>query len=284
MTPPVGGATRVAAIIGDPIAHTRSPAIYNAAFAALQLDWVFVALRIQAGHAAAALRSARELGFAGLTVTMPHKSDAAAACDQLMPAAQALGAVNLVTLHDGRCRGDSTDGEGFVRALAELDVEPLGTSFLVLGAGGAARAIVRALGACGARVVVAARRPDAAREAARLAPDATPIAFDALAAALSGADVVVNATPVGMHGEAPPFDPALLSVDRRPPGSPDRVVVDTVYHPAETPLLAAARARGLRCANGLGMLVEQAALIFEQLTGQPAPLEVMRAAARSAAQ
>jgi shikimate dehydrogenase len=262
----------VAAIIGDPIAHTRSPAIYNAAFAATGLDWVFVALRVAPGHAARAVHGALALGLGGLTVTMPHKSDAAAVCDELTPTARALGAVNCVVLRDDRCCGDSTDGPGFLRSLGGLDIEPDGRSFVVLGAGGAGRAIVHALGETGARVVVAARRLDAARNAALLAPGAVPVAIGAdLDELLSGADVVVNATPLGMHGEAPPFDTGLLG--------PRCAVFDTVYHPEETPLLAAARARGLHGTNGLGMLVEQAALIFEQLTGHAAPLDVMRAAA-----
>jgi shikimate dehydrogenase len=140
---------------------------------------------------------------------------------------------------------------------------------LVVGAGGAARAIALALGNAGAEVTVAARRAPAADSAAGIVPGARSATIDAVD---PGAfDVVVHATPVGMAGEAPVIDPDRLN--------PDQLVVDTIYHPMETPLLAAARARGVPCANGLGMLVHQAALAFELWTGTDAPLEAMRAAA-----
>jgi shikimate dehydrogenase len=215
----------------------------------------------------------RALGIAGLNVTMPHKTDAALACDELSPRATALRSVNTVVLRDDALFGDSTDGEGLVRALREEGCDPAGRSCAVLGAGGAGRAIVEALGAAGAQVTVVARRPDAAAEAAALAPGASATTFDRVAELVAAADVVVNATPLGMRGEAPPFDPALLH--------PGQLVYDTVYHPAETALLAAARARGVSAANGLGMLVHQAALAFELWTGESAPLAVMREAARA---
>ena len=267
----VGGATRVAGIIGDPVVHSRSPAIHNAAYAALDLDWVFVAFRVPAGSAAGALSGARLMGIAGLNVTMPHKTDAAEACDVLSPNAAALGAVNTVVVRDGVLTGDSTDGEGLVRALRDEGIDLGGSKILVLGAGGAGRAITQSLGASGARVTVAARRLDAAVAAAALAADGKAVDLERVGPAVAEADVVVNATPIGMRGEAPPFDPDLL-IGRR-------LVLDTVYAPVETPLLAAARARSVPAANGLGMLVHQAALAFEAFTGVAAPLAVMRAAA-----
>lgn len=267
----VGGATRVAGIIGDPVAHSRSPAIHNAAYAALDLDWVFVAFPVRAGGAAAALSGVRVLGIAGLSVTMPHKADAAAACDVLSPTAAALGAVNTVVARDGRLTGDSTDGEGLVRSLRDEGIDPDGSRVVVLGAGGAGRAIAHGLGVHGARVTVAARRLDAAAAAAALAADGEAVDLALVGPAVAEADVLVNATPLGMQGEAPPFDPELL-IGRR-------LVLDTVYHPVETPLLAAARARSVPAVNGLGMLVHQAALAFEAFTGVAAPLAVMRAAA-----
>ncbi|MEX2256697.1 MAG: shikimate dehydrogenase [Acidimicrobiia bacterium] len=276
MTP--GGATRVAAVIGDPVSHSRSPAIFNAAFAARELDWVYVAFTVRRGEAARALDGVRALDIAGLSVTMPHKADVAAACDELSPAAAVLDAVNVVVARDRRLFGDSTDGEGLVRSLRDEGVDPAGRRVLVLGAGGAARSIVHALGAHGAAVTVAARRPEAAASAAALAPgavaavlmDATADATD-VGALVAASEVVVNATPLGMQGERPPFSADAIAGCR--------LVLDTVYHPAETPLLAEARARGVACANGLGMLVHQAGLAFEAFTGVPAPLEVMRAAA-----
>jgi shikimate dehydrogenase len=267
----VGGGTRVAGIIGDPVAHSRSPAIHNAAYAAVGLDWVFVAFPVAPGGAAAALAGVRALEIAGLSVTMPHKTDAALACDELSDTATVLGAVNCVIPTDRGLRGESTDGEGLVCSLRDEGVDPAGTRVLVLGAGGAGRAIVHGLGVHGADVTVAARRLEAAEAAAKLAPDARAIELGAVASELGEVAVVINATPIGMQGEPPPFDPDLLGGRR--------LVLDTVYHPIETPLLVAARARDVPVANGLGMLVHQAAISFEAFTGVPAPLDVMRRAA-----
>jgi shikimate dehydrogenase len=266
----VDGATRVTGLIGDPVAHSRSPAILNAGFRAADLNWIYVAFPVPRGQGAEAVRAARALGLAGLTVTMPHKADAAAACDDLTPDAAALGAVNVVTVEpDGTLAGSSTDGEGFVRSVRDEGFDPAGTDVLVAGAGGAARAIVVALGGAGARVTVAGRRRQAAEAAAGLVPGGHGARLDEVDPGVFA--LVVNATPLGMHGEEGP-----VPVERLNPG---QLVVDTVYHPMETPFLAAARARGIRAANGLGMLVHQAALAFEGWTGVEAPLAVMRAAA-----
>jgi shikimate dehydrogenase len=262
----------VVGVIGDPVRHSRSPAIHNAAFAALGLDYVYVAFPVAAGHAADALVALRTLGIAGCNVTMPHKEGVAAACDELTPSAAALRSVNTVVQRDGRLLGDSTDGPGLVAALRDEGVDPTGRRVLVLGAGGAARAVVAALGREGASVTVAARRPEAAATAAALADGGRAVDLSDLDRVVRAVDVVVNATPLGMQGEPPPFDPAVLT--------PEQFVYDTVYHPLRTPLLAAAEARGVPCAGGLGMLVHQAALAFTLWTGVAAPLPVMAAAAR----
>lgn len=272
----IGGASTVTGIIGDPVAQSRSPAIHNAAFAACDLDWVYVAFRVEAGHAAAAFRGVRALSMAGVNVTMPHKAAAAAACDEITEVAATLGAVNTVVVRDGRLLGDSTDGAGFIGALRDEDVDPTGTQILVIGTGGAARAITHALGVHGAHVTVTGRRDDEARVAAAVAPGATVAAFDSLTDTVAASDIVVNATPIGMGGEPPPFDPSALR--------DGQFVIDTVYYPLETPLLVAARARGARAANGIGMLVHQAALAFTKFTGFDAPIDVMRAAAQKSAQ
>ncbi|MBV8952301.1 MAG: shikimate dehydrogenase [Actinobacteria bacterium] len=271
----VGADTRVAGVIGDPVRHSASPALHNSAYAALGLDFVYVAFPVRAGRGGDAVRAVPALGLAGLNVTMPHKADAARACDALSPDAQALGAVNTVIPRpDGTLFGDSTDGDGFLRALHDDAIDVTGRSVLVLGAGGAARAVVLALGRAGAHVVVAARRPDAAADAAALAPGAQSRGIDELERCVASVDVVVNATPLGMRGEHPPFDPGALAGRG--------AVVDLVYHPARTPLLLEAEARGVEMVtNGLGMLVHQAALAFRAMTGVEAPLEVMRAAVGS---
>ena len=146
MTPAIRGSTRVAGIIGDPVTHSRSPAIHNAAFRAVGLDWVYVAFPVAIGAGEEAVRAGRVLGLAGLNVTMPHKAAAASACDELSDRAATLGVANTVVYRpDGTVAGDLTDGEGFVRALAEHGVDAAGRRVLVIGAGGAARAITLAL-------------------------------------------------------------------------------------------------------------------------------------------
>jgi len=268
----ISGQTRLAGVIGDPVRHSLSPAIFNAAFAEAGLDWVYVALPVPAGRGGEAVRAMSMFDIAGLNVTMPHKTDAATACDELSADAQALGVVNTVVLRpDGTRFGDTTDGEGFLRALGDQRVQAHDARVCVLGAGGAARSIVLALGRAGAFVTVAARNLEAAQTVAGLAPNGRAIGFDGVGGAITGYDVIVNATPVGMNGEPPPFDPRSLSASA--------FVFDTVYSPAETPLVAASWAAGRRAANGLGMLMHQAALSFTHFTGVDAPLEVMRAAA-----
>lgn len=273
----ITGATRVAGVIGDPVRHSLSPRLHNAAYAALGLDWVYVAFEVPEGAAAHAVDALRSLDLVGLSVTMPHKTAVAALCDELSPDAESLRSVNTLTrLADGRIAGDSTDGGGFVRSLAEAGVDPAGRTVLVLGAGGAARAVARALGACGARVTVAARREAAAAVAGALAAG-TVVGWDDRATAAAASDIVVNATPLGMTkaGETGEGAEAPLGPDAV---GPDQVLVELVYNPIETPLLRAARARGAQVVPGLGMLVHQAALQVERWTGQPAPLPAMWAA------
>jgi shikimate dehydrogenase len=262
----ISGSTRVAGVIGDPVRHSLSPVLHNAAYRALGIDWVYVAFPVPAGRAADALAAMRVLDIAGLSVTMPHKAAAAEACDELAPDAAALRSVNTVTrLASGRLAGDTTDGEGFVRSLHAAGHDPAGRRVLVLGAGGAARAVALALSRAGAVVQVAARRADAAEQVSH----AEVVAWDARDDAAQASDIVVNATPIGMGGEeASPIRPV-----------PGVVVADLVYHPLETPLLRAARATGSPVVDGLGMLVHQAALQVERWTGQPGPVDVMRAAA-----
>lgn len=270
MTSPPTGSTHLAGVIGWPVRHSRSPAIHNAAYRALGLDWVYVALPVPPGEVPAALGGMRALGIEGLSVTMPHKAAVAAEVDVLAADAAALGAVNSVRRDGDRLVGDNTDGGGFVDSLLDAGVDPAGRRCVVLGAGGAARAVIRALAVAGAaQVTVVNRDPERARTAAQLAGErgATGTTDD-----LAGADLLVQATPVGMGGDATlAADPEVLP--------DDAVVADLVYHPLVTPLLAAAAGRGLRTVDGLGMLVHQAARQLEAWTGLDAPVEVMREAA-----
>ena len=220
----------------------------------------------------------RLLGLGGLSVTMPLKEEVASAVDECSTAAAALGAVNCVVPVEGRpgrLRGESTDGEGFVRSLLDAGFDPAGARCLVLGAGGAARAVAVARSGHGAaRVAVANRTAERARRAAELAGSVGAVVGPGeVGDEVAGADLVVNATSVGMGGDGTPLATDALG--------PAHVVADLVYQPVRTPLLEAAAAAGCRTVDGVGMLVHQAALAFELWTGMSAPLPAMAAAAES---
>ena len=260
----------MAGVIGSPIRHSLSPVLHNAAFRALDLDWVFLAFEVQEGEAAAAVEGARALGIEGLSVTMPHKADVIAAIDKLSPTAEKLGAVNTITRQGSVLLGESTDGAGFLDALRQDEgFDPAGRRCVVFGAGGAGRAVTLALAEAGAaEIVIVNRSTDRALDAVALAGGVGRVGE---AAEAGDADLVVNATSVGMGDGATPIDPATL-------GS-GQLVVDLVYHPAVTPLVAGARAQGATAVNGLGMLIHQAAHAFRHWTGQEPPLPAMSAAA-----
>jgi shikimate dehydrogenase len=275
----------VAGIIGDPVRHSVSPALHNAAFEATGLDWVYVAFPVPIGAVPAALKGMRALGIDGLSVTMPHKGPAAEAVDRLSPTASRLQSVNTILRQGDELLGESTDGQGFLAAVRRDEGwDPAGRQCVILGAGGAARAVALALGeADAASVVVVGRRPEMAAEAAALAGRAGRAVTERAEEVIASADLVVNATPVGMRrvvkmDRSPleaslPFDLDPSLIGRR------QLVVDLIYAPTVTPLLRAAREGGARTANGLGMLIHQAALQFRLWTGEDPPLEVMSAAA-----
>lgn len=261
-------------VIGHPVAHSLSPVLHNAAFRALGLDWAYLAFDVAPGSAGAALEAVRTLGMEGLSVTTPHKDDVARLVDRRSPTADRLGAVNTVVRSGPALVGESTDGHGFVDAV-RLDhgFDPAGRRCLVRGSGGAARAVVLALAEAGAAevVVVPGRSAEKAAAAAAMAGAAGRVGSAAEAA---GADLVVNATTLGMPGASAelPLDPALLGAGQ--------LVVDIVY--PTTPFVVAARQRGATAAHGLGMLLHQAAAAFRLWTGQEPPLAAMSAAALAA--
>ncbi|HVE94715.1 MAG TPA: shikimate dehydrogenase [Acidimicrobiales bacterium] len=266
------GATRVAGVIGDPVRHSLSPAIHNAAFAETGLDWVFVAFPVPAGSVRVALDGVRALGIDGLSVTMPHKEAAAGAVDRLSPAARELGAVNTVVREGSELVGHNTDGDGFLDALrADEGFDAAGKRCAVLGAGGAARAVVRALSLAGAADIAIVNRTEA--NAARAAALGGSRARVAGAEEVGDADLVVNATPIGMPSLAvgSPLAPEQLCGGQ--------LVVDLIYVPPVTPLMEAAKSAGAHGVSGLGMLVHQAAHAFRLWTGHDAPLPAMSAAA-----
>lgn len=268
------GSTRVAGVIGHPIRHSLSPVLYNAAFEALGLDWAFLAFDVPAGLGAQAVQAVGALGLEGLSVTMPHKETAAQAVDRLTPTAERLGAVNCVEVVAGVLVGHNTDGAGLIDAL-RLDegYDPAGQRCFVIGAGGAARAVVLALAEAGAaEVAVWGRTPERASAAAALAGERGRVVDTPYDVEF---DLLVNATPVGM-AESPglPLDPAEIRKGA--------VVLDLIYHPPSTPLLDAARQRKAMAVNGLGMLIHQAAHQFRLWTAEDPPLAVMSAAAIAA--
>jgi len=271
--PRIHGGTRTVGIIGWPVSHSLSPAIHNAAFAALDLDWAYVPLPVAPGDAGDAVTGLRTLGFAGANVTMPHKSDVADNMDTLTDDARRLHAVNTVLIGEDRTTGHNTDTPGFDRFLRrDAGFDPAGRSALIFGAGGAARACALALArAAASRITVVARDPASTTDLRQaldgLSSELVIAAFDD--ASSTPADLVVNATPLGADGEPLPLPPIDYST----------LVVDLLYHPTVTPMQATARERGATVFGGLGLLLHQAALSFELWTGHPAPLEVMSAAA-----
>ena len=260
----IGGATRVAAVIGWPVEHSLSPALHNAAFAALGIDAVFVALPVAPGELAAALRGMAALGFLGASLTVPHKQAAVLLCDSLDPAAEAVGAVNCVAFAGDALVGHNTDAAGFIDALAShLGRDGRGARALLLGAGGAARAVAHGLGAAGAAAVtVVARRP---------ADWCQVRAWSELAGLAADCDLLVDCTSAALGGE--PY-PAPVPIAELPAGA---AVVSLMYG-RPLPLLEKARARGLAAMDGAGMLVHQGARAFTIWTGREAPIAAMRAA------
>ena len=268
------GATRVAAVIGEPVRHSLSPVLHNAGFQAAGLDWVYVALPVPPGGAAAALDAVRLFRLGGLSVTMPHKEAIAVALgERLSENARLLGAVNCVRWDGEDLWGENTDGGGFVDSLRlEAGVDPAGAHVALLGAGGAGRAVAVALAEAGVGRLTVLNRDTtkAERTAALVGRRATVGAMWAV----QTADIVVNATSIGMGRPAVdgvvPCPVELLRADQ--------VVADLIYQPLRTAWLTAAAERGARTVNGVGMLLYQAVRAFEHWTGVAAPVTAMRGA------
>lgn len=275
----IRGTTRIVGVFGYPVKHSASPAMHNAAFAALGLDWAYVPFEVAPENIGEALAGVRALNLAGANVTVPLKELVPPFVDELTERARVLGAVNTVIHRDGRLIGDSTDGPGFLAALAHenFSVTP-GMKVVVLGAGGSARAVVRALLEAGAEVAVANRNEERAETlAADLAPgtpgtvSVIPLTEPALRAALPDAALLVNTTSVGMSPHPNEIPPVSLDALH-----PALFVSDLIYNPAETRLLALARTRHCRTQNGVEMLVRQGVIAFTHWTGIEPPAEVMR--------
>ena len=269
----VQGDSRTVGIIGWPVEHSLSPAVHNAAFTAMSMRWIYVPLPVEPGHLGEALVGLGALGFSGVNITMPHKTQSAELADTLSEDAKRLGAVNTFVLDAGGLHGHDTDAPGFDRFLRwDAGFDPADRSALLFGAGGAARACALALARGGAaKLTVAVRDPERAGALLEAVDGfTTEVVVVSFADAPSErADLIVNATPVGSAGETLPV----------PELNQGTLVVDLLYRPTATPLQAAARAAGAMAFGGLGLLLHQAALSFELWTGQQPPLHVMSAAA-----
>lgn len=274
----LSGTTRLACVLGSPVRHSLSPAIHNAAFSAHGIDAVYLAFEIDAEAMAPTVRALRSVGFLGASVTMPHKEVAHTLCDAIGPVAGQLGSLNtLVARPDGSLFGESTDGDGCVGALRGAGARLDGATAVVVGAGATARACILALaGSNVTDIAIVNRTRERAESAALLAMDRCRVvdAADQAAVrdAVSAADIVVHTTPAGMGADTShAFDLGALRAGQ--------YVLDAVYQPLETPVLAAARASGGVVVDGLSMLVHQAARQQELWTGRTPDVAVMRAAA-----
>jgi len=276
----ITGHTTLVGVMGWPVKHSLSPTMHNAAFAESGLDWVYVPLPVYPDHVGEAVRGLRALGFAGANVTVPHKQAVLAHLDEVSRAAQVIGAVNTIVVRDGVLYGDNTDAAGFVASLHETGFDPAGTYCALLGAGGAARAVVHALADAGALQVCIynrsiSRAGDLCRDMAKFHSGVRfePMSLKDVASIHDDIDLLVNTTPLGMW---PATEVSPWPGDLPIPGH--LTVCDLVYNPQETLFLTQARAVGAEIVDGLGMLVHQGAAAFELWTGRPAPLETMRGA------
>jgi shikimate dehydrogenase len=254
------GRALLAGITGWPVSHSRSPRLHGFWIARYGADAAYVPLPIEPAHFPEAIRGLMHAGFAGANCTQPHKLAAFAVCDTVDESAHRAGAVNTLVFKDGRIAGSNTDGYGFLQNLRAHGVDPAAGPALILGAGGAARAVGAVLLDMGIPVTLANRTRDRADGLAKTLQGLRVIDWDDRTDALRDQALVVNTTSLGMHGQ-----PALdLNLDRAPASL---TVADIVYVPLETPLLAAAAARGLRCVEGLGMLLHQAVPGFKAWFG-----------------
>jgi len=274
----ISPATQFCMVIGDPISHSLSPAIHNAGYAELGLDFVYVACRVR--QVQGALDGMRALdNFRGMSITIPHKVSAMAFMDEIAEVDRAIGAINTVIHDQDRLVGMNTDGPGALKALVDADVDLTDKKVLMLGSGGAARAIaftlawdnrlaqLQLLDIDKPMLESLASDLKARTRASILSEMMTPAT---LSAAMQVADVIIHSTPVGMH---PKEHASLVPAELL---RPEQVVFDVVYTPLETKLLADARAKGLQTISGVEMFIHQAVLQFEHFTGRSAPVAVMR--------
>lgn len=280
MPPPSSFLSQIIALFGQPVAENPTQYMQEQAFAALGLNWRYVTLEVEPGALPDAVRGMRAMGFAGANCTIPHKIAVMAHLDEITPTARKIGAVNTVVRQpDGALLGENTDGKGFIRSLEDVGLDLRGVRAVVLGAGGAARAIAVELAEAGAGHLTLVNRTEErgaelasqVRERTGVAADFTP--WQGEYAIPADTQLVVNATSVALFPnveDAVPVDYATLR--------PQMVVSDVIPNPPNTAFLQRARAQGCTTLDGLGMLVYQGAIAFKMWTGEDAPVDVMRTA------
>ena len=280
----ISGQTRIVGVIGDPVQHSRSPQMHNAAIVERKLDYVYVPFHVRSGELREAIEGFKALNVLGVNVTIPHKQTVMPILDDVSHEATLIGAANTLIFCDGRVSGDNTDAQGFLRAMTEEGIDiPVGGSAVVLGAGGAARAVVVALALSGLDLITIANRTEwkaiqFEKDLATISEteiSAVDLASNQLNLAIRSADLLVNTTSVGMQET----DQLLIDPDSLNPGT---IVYEIVYTPPETPLLRVAREKGCQTIGGIGMLVHQGAIAFEKWIGIVPNVETMRIALKQA--
>ena len=278
----ISGETKIYGLIGNPVEHSVSPAMHNAAFDSMGLDCAYIPFRVQEGSLTTAIHAIKALNIYGVNVTIPHKVAIIPLLDELEALAQKIGAVNTIINNNGKLKGYNTDAGGFLNALLQKGVEPSAKKAVVIGAGGVSRAISFTMAEMGAEISILNRRQEigwAVELATTISQSfkkevkALELNDDNLTTALYSADILVNATSIGMSPDInqSPVPSALLKAEM--------VVFDAVFNPLRTRLLAEAESIGALTVNGIDMLVWQGALAFELWTGVKAPLDIMKASA-----
>ena len=282
----INGSTKLTGILGYPVTHSVSPQMHNAAYTKLGLNYCYLPISVKPEDLERVLEGIRILGFAGVNVTIPHKEAVVTHLDEVTKIARLIGAVNVILIQEGHLIGYNTDGPGFIDSLREdAGFEVAGKRVVLLGAGGGAKSVALMLAQDGVKNLVIS---DLIYEKAEnlceyinshfgIAPYACPAKSNELRKLIGSCDLLVNATPVGMHpkmNECPIEDDCII------PGS--AVVYDLVYNPLETKLLKLAKKNGAKAVSGIGMLIRQGALAFSLFTEQEAPVSAMKEAALKA--
>jgi shikimate dehydrogenase len=274
----ISSSTQLLGIIGHPIGHTLSPPMHNKALSLLELDYLYVVFHVLPQDLEKAVLALPALKIKGINVTIPYKQDVLQYLDEVSPCAKRIGAVNTILVKNGRLYGFNTDGEGFINSLTEAGFNPAGKKIILLGAGGACRAVALSLAWSGAKkLIIAARKVTKAEDLARETKLEQEIEVECLPLValpekkVADADLIVNTTPLGMtpYEDQMPYD-SFYTLHS------GQYICDLIYNPLETQFLKSAKLKGCKTINGVGMLVHQGAKSFSLWTGKTAPVEEMR--------